>query len=224
MSISVVIGAYGSTSWRDLARDRAEKSVRKQGFHEVIVSYLEDGTLAQARNQGASKATGKWLLFLDADDELDPGFFEAMRSAMKGARIRSLFTPSVQYISGRRRPEPRIWPRIDFKDGNWCVIGTVISRTLFKRLGGFQEYGMYEDYALWAKADRDGATIVEVPDAIYVAHATSRSRNRAPSRQEMLFWHQAIGHDLWPEEFDEPSYSERSTHHLRSNHLRRRTR
>ncbi len=221
MSISCVIGTYGGDEWIELAR-RAAASAEGQGFHEIIHSHLPRGSLAQARNAGAEQATGKWLLFLDGDDELDPNFGAAMRKEMRGARKKMLFTPSVQYVSARREAfAPKIWPRTDFKNGNWCVIATVINRSFFLELKGFKEWELYEDWALWATADREGAEVVEVPNAIYIAHMKNDSRNRAPGPQERLYWHQEIGHDVWPEIYDEPTFSERQTMHLRSRSLRR---
>lgn len=217
MTISCVVGTYGSHTWRTMALRRAIPSTVSQGFIEVIDSHLSNGTLAQARNVGASAAIGEWLLFLDGDDELAPGFGKAMYGAVRDETARpALFTPAVRYGEAA----PKIWPRMDFRLGNWCVIGTLIERDLFNRLGGFREYGMYEDWALWAMASEAGAQVFEVPKAIYLAHQGRRSRNRTPTAREKVYWHQRVGRDIWPANFDDLTPEEDEARMLSGTRLR----
>jgi glycosyltransferase involved in cell wall biosynthesis len=223
MSISVVVATFGDEKWQRLAQTRAIPSTAGQSFDEVIAVHLPHGTLAEARNEGAERAGGDWLLFLDADDELGPDFAEHMLAAVGAAAPADpppLFTPAACYARRSIRPAPRIWQRMDFKTGNWCVIGTLISRQLFHVLGGFREYGLYEDYALWALADRAGAEVVEVPEAVYVAHFQPKSRNRQGDKQRRLYWHQAIGHDVWPDHYDATTPDEDEKERLGTLHLR----
>lgn len=217
-----MIGSYGDESWRNLALNGALPSTEGQGLHEVIVSHLEDGTLAESRNEGAAQATGKWILFLDADDQLEPGFMDAMRSAMRGAKASTLFTPAARYVRpGRSQPHTRVWPRMDIRDGNWLIIGTIISRKMFKEVGGFREYGWSEDWALFAEAINRGGEVIEVPEAIYRANVNLKSRNRSKHHKEMLYWHACIGHDLWPEVYDAPTPTEHRIQKLMTPHVRR---
>ena len=218
MTISCVVGTFGSHSWKNMAEKRAIPSTASQGFLEVL--HVHDETLAIARNRGALHAKGKWLLFLDADDELAPGFVDRMIESMNHQRQRpALFTPAVCYAHGNVRPKPKIWPRMDFKVGNWCVIGTLIERSLFQKLGGFREYLLYEDYALWAMAAEAGAEVFEVPEAVYIAHHARLSRNRSRP-QERVYWHQRIGRDIWPDHFAELTPEEDERHILSTPHLR----
>lgn len=220
-TISVIISSHGGKEWEDLAMARAYPSVADQGFHQVIVNHEVGHTLAEVRNFNASRANGDYLCFLDADDELAPGFLEAMNVALEATKKPSLFTPAVIYARNSVRPKPKLWPRMDFKVGNWCVIGTLIPRRMFNQIGGFREYKLYEDYALWAMAEaKFGVEVIEVPDAVYVAHYARKSRNRSLGQCQRFFWHQQIGYDVWPESFEKPTAEEVASECLSGSYLR----
>ncbi len=174
-SVSVVVGTFGSDDWIDLARERAWPSVLDQTFPAFELLHEHADTLASARNGGAAQSAGEWLCFLDADDELDPGYLEAMLAAPGG----DLRQPSVAYIApdGTEAP-PELIPAKPLLEGNYLVIGTLVPRELFLRVGGFADWPIYEDWDLWIRCARAGAEIVQVPDAVYRAHTRLDSRNR----------------------------------------------
>lgn len=174
MTISVIIATYGEPEWEALARDRALPSVfgdAKERLCDFLVWHDPDGTRASSLNQGAHYAPGDWLIFLDADDELAPGYVGAMRRALEQSTdgASTLFTPAVQTIRKGKPGDPSFFDRgISLRDDNWLVIGTMIHRDLFWKVGGFEDYPHgFEDWALWSKCYRLGAEIVKVPDAVY---------------------------------------------------------
>lgn len=90
MSVSVIVATYGDSSWEERA-DRAEASIRPQlDVGDVIVRHHvrgDDGpspaTLRAVRNEAAVYSSGDWLCFVDADDELEVGYLDAMRAAIR---------------------------------------------------------------------------------------------------------------------------------------------
>lgn len=172
----------------------------------------------------AEKATGDWLCFLDADDELSPNYLSAMRDAWDRRVSRdgtpTLLTPSTSYVrSGGKRPRSRVLPRTDLRFQNWLIVGTLIERSLFETLGGFRDYphGL-EDWDLWTRAWKHGVEIVEVPKAIYYAYWNNDSEHRKLFRHrrgEQVFWHQTVGHDVWPEVYQEPTREEKRAQSMR---------
>ena len=172
MRVSVLIATYGEESWRDLAWSRAYPSVTEA--FEVSCFHDPEGTIATVRNEMARTARGDWLCFLDADDELAPGYLGAMGRAYgretRGDGTPLLLTPAVQKIrKGKEAGAPDFFDKgIPLSEDNWLVVGTLIERRLFMEVGGFSNYPHgFEDWSLWAKAWQMGAKIVKVPDAIY---------------------------------------------------------
>ncbi len=194
MSISVCIASYGDPEWRLLGWARAVPSAFNDGNEntEIIPLHQPDGTVSSSRNAAASEATEDWLLFLDADDELAPGFIGAMERAVEregtDGNRRLLLTPAVQQIRQGPPGAPFFYKECSLTTGNWLVIGTLIQREFFWEIGGFEEHphGL-EDWQLWAKAVKAGAAIVKVPDAVYVAHMNRFSKHHQLSRDRKAY-------------------------------------
>lgn len=182
MTITVVIATYGEYEWAAMATSRALPSTEGQEADKVIVKYEREGTRTTSLNNGADNSTSDWLIFLDADDELAPGYVGAMRRAAEqhpdGDRV--LFTPAVQHIRKGRPGQPAFMDRgISLRDDNWLVVGTMIHRDLFNEVGGFPDYPHgFEDFALWSKCVRIGAEIVKVPDAVYRYFHNPQSKHK----------------------------------------------
>lgn len=209
-TMACVIASYGGNEWARLAADRALPSATDQTrkFDQLVIHHEPDGSLMSCRNAAATEVTSEYLVFLDADDELHPTFADAIDEAIEAhvtaTPVARGFTPAVAYTAGRRRPPGRIWPRQNLHDGNWLVIGTVVPTAAFRAVGGFHDWPLYEDWCLWQRMEREtGIEWVEVPDALYVAHANQQSRNRSPSRQAKLAAHHEIRRANYPELYEE---------------------
>lgn len=241
--IGIVVATFGSNDWYQLGKLRAVPSADAQQFRtpegwfipRVTHVHLPEGTLAQARNQGARSISNycDYLIFLDGDDELAPGYVKAMVEAATFTPG-NLYVPAVQYVTrgGAARP-PKFWPEQHHHDGNWLIIGTMVPCDAFYEVAeyddvlevqtrgpGFEEYGMYEDWELFARMQDLGYGPQKVPAAVYVAHRTPRSRNEGHPK-ERLYWHQRIGHDVWPDLYEAPTEDEDAWHRLRSRTVRR---
>lgn len=183
MTFSVIVASYGSEQWQRLGNERALPTAQAQEAHQVIRVHQPDGNIATCRNAGADMATGDWLIFLDADDELRQGYVRAMEVAVSrcaAERTPLLLTPAVSYVRGRRPQPARFHGECDIAKGNWMVIGTAVPRHLFHTVGGFDDrpdYGAFEDWAFWIKCVKAGAVPVKVPKAVYIAHHLTDSRH-----------------------------------------------
>lgn len=197
MDLTVVVASYGD-SYRQLASTRAVPSVAGAGAAHLVQTHQQGGTLAEVRNAGLNLVRTEWVCFLDADDELEPGFVEAMERGTADVRA-----PAVRYVPwsanlvrgvrpdgvGREARVPRVVGREHASHecraeclayGNWLVIGSVVRTELVRAVGGFEEWPVYEDFALWSRIwKQTGATFEAVPQAVYRAHVRQNSRNRS---------------------------------------------
>lgn len=196
MNVSIVIATCGDQAWGELAFSRAYPSADSQrGLAgerpQVVIRHYPELSVAEARNALAREATTEWLCFLDADDELEPGYIAAMQTAyLEGAITKDwspLLAPAIRYVRPPRHlstsaaaiPNRGGWPRV-----NECVIGTLVRAGCFQEVGGFRvhaddgtELSSIEDYDLWLRCFDAGAQIVHVPDAVYRATVSGHSRN-----------------------------------------------
>lgn len=196
--ISVIIATYGESHWEELARTRALPSVEGQA-EDIVIGHDPDASIAQVRNKLARGALGDWLCFLDADDELDSSYIDVMENAASQVGYDHLLTPNVQQIIQGRRKGPRFYPEVNLEKGNWLIVGTLVSREMFDRAGGFGDYPHgFEDWSLWAKCAKLGAQVVKVRHAIYIQHVNPHSKHRQgwKDREWQVSTHQRVEDEL----------------------------
>lgn len=193
MDVSVAVATFGHSWWRQLAQARAIPSATAL---DVPVVHAHAATLHEARNAALAHVGTEWVIHLDADDQLTPGYVEAMAAGTADVRA-----PSVSYIHGGR-PRPPGMPRVAghahecvatcLRQGNWLVVGSTVRVDLVREVGGWRDFTWSEDWDLWLRCWQAGATIEAVPQAVYRAHVRPDSRNRGASRAAKLEAHRAI--------------------------------
>lgn len=191
-TIAVCTGTYGDeTIWGPLAQ-RAGASVDRQTVGPAWYNHTHSETLQNARNTAAGTGEADWLCFVDADDELDPRYLEAMAGAVEGLEGDWLVQPATLgvYPDGREDPHPVVIPRKNLLDGNFMVVSTLIRKSQFERLGGFDDWPYCEDWDLWIRAWRDGAQFVAVPAAVLRVHVNPNSRNSGDRSTQVRVYHQ----------------------------------
>lgn len=174
-TFGIIVATYGDRPHWDAVAERAMASAAAQTWPADAIVRVHDETLAKARNRGSREAGCDWQVFLDADDELDPGYVEAACLGSGDIRV-----PAVEYRHADGRVEgPGMIARCDITWGNYIVVGAAHRRDAFEAVGGFREYPMFEDWALWLSMHLAGAEIVDCPHALYVAHVNATGRNSA---------------------------------------------
>lgn len=153
--------------------ERARESAQNQTIQADMIIWSHEDSLAQARNKGMQACQTEYVVFLDADDELDYLYIESMLNADG-----DICRPStLGVVDGVADDAPVMIPRRPLYDGNYIVIGSKVNVKLALDVGGFRELPILEDWDLWIRMKLAGADIVDVPEAIYRVNVYPNSRN-----------------------------------------------
>jgi GT2 family glycosyltransferase len=177
-SVGIIVATFGDLEeWQSLA-DRALASVRNQSVPVQKLVHVHSDTLSNARNVAAAKAEDcEWLIFLDADDELDENYVMYMLAGE--GDIRQPSTLGV-HADGHEDDFPVLIPPHNggFLVGNNLVIGSMMRRDYFLKVGGFRDLPCLEDWDLFIRMRLEGARVRTCPNAIYRVHVNPNSRNQ----------------------------------------------
>lgn len=165
MRVSVIVPAWGKTPY--LSEALASLSV--QTFHDVEIVRCEpppDGpqTANAARMAGVARATGEWVIFLDADDTLEPKAIERLAAHATDE------TDAV--VSGLiRQGVKRLWKSDVWVTGPGdvfnCLVAKLFRRRLFDGLVRDDTLLLGEDLLLTAQLLHRARRIAVVDDAFY---------------------------------------------------------
>jgi glycosyltransferase involved in cell wall biosynthesis len=195
--VSIVVATFGDDSYRTMAEQVAIPSAEATGCPVIPV---HGDTIHGARNTGLEQVLTEFVIHLDSDDQLEPGYVDAMLAGTGDVRV-----PRVRYVTpGQPEPAP-VMPRVVngrrhrrhpactqacLVDGNWIVIGAMASTQLLRDIGGWRDYG-WEDWDVFLRCHLAGAVILPCPDAIYRANRRANSRG-GYTAAESLAHHRAV--------------------------------
>jgi glycosyltransferase involved in cell wall biosynthesis len=194
MTVTVAVATFGDLHWETLAQHRAIPSAQRAGAERVLHEHGQ--TLHAARNALLDRVDTPFIIYLDADDELEPGYVHAMAGASGDVRV-----PRVRYARTHARG-PALMPRVAghrhtcdaacLAYGNWIVVGACARTDLLRKVGGWLDFPWSEDWSLWLRCWQAGADIRPAPAAVYRAHVRADSRNRGQTPAVRLEAHRAI--------------------------------
>jgi Glycosyl transferase family group 2 len=189
--ITVVVATYGDDIWRELAQ-RAIMSAE----HQAPVIHVHGDGLADARNKCLAKVETEFVVHLDADDTLLPGYVNAMLRGSADVRV-----PMVQNMHNNHRLpySPKVYGHHHscepscLLEGNYIVVGAAVRTELARSVGGWWNEPIYEDWSLWLRCQQAKASFEHVPEAVYGFHKSPESRNHAGAAYEdRHLWHRLI--------------------------------
>lgn len=189
----MVISSFGLRRWHELAVDRALPSVVDQAPVRIFHS---DRTMSvgACRNLAVDHYDVRgWMCFLDPDDELAPGYFDAMPDVPTP----DLIAPALQVVRRGHATPPKLLNGRDIHDLNPCVIGTLIHRDTFDRVGRFWDERAWEDWSLFRRVVLAGGTVHFNPRAVYRAHESIAGRNLTVKNPAGLRSEILASHERW---------------------------
>ena len=188
ITFEIIIPTFGDPKWKQTASERAIPSAFRQNGNTIVTPSHAD-SLSAARNDPGLASEADYLVFLDADDELDDGYTNSAALTI-AATDADVVIPYVQKVNadGTATQPPKMLDPVSWAHGALCVVGSPIRTDLFKKVGGFKEMPMYEDWDLFWTLHQGGASFVESPSTVYRYWQTpvSRTRGEHPNRREYL--------------------------------------
>ena len=158
------------------------RTLYDQFFKETSLTQRHDyfsiphSGVSAARNFGAEKAKGRWLAFLDSDDEwLPEKLLKQIERLLIDETVQLLHAEEIWFRNGIRVNPKKKYKKsgglIFRKCVDHCCVSTstvMIGREYFLRKKGFREdFIVCEDYELWLRASLDGPFgFIETPLAI----------------------------------------------------------
>jgi glycosyltransferase involved in cell wall biosynthesis len=185
-------------------RDDPEEVVRRvAGSRVTFVRQPQNVGKVRNYETGLLLSRGRLVHQLHGDDEVLPGFYEAMESAFEQFHEAAAFFCESYYIDdeGRRTGRTGLeMPRVGLLPG-WLekiVVGqriqtpsVVLKRETYETLRGFdRRLDLFEDWEMWIRvASRNQVGFIPQPLAAYRSYSgntTASTANHAPTLRRML--------------------------------------
>ena len=169
----------------DGSTDKTDRLIAEK-YPQVSYFYQSNQGPAAARNRGLERARGKWIAFLDSDDEWMPGKLSAQLAFFEQHPNERIAQTEEIWVRNGRRVNPmkkhRKYGGLIFeKCLPLCIVSpsaVMIHREIFDAVGLFDEsLPACEDYDLWLRiAARFPVGFIEKPYLIkYGGHADQTS-------------------------------------------------
>jgi glycosyltransferase involved in cell wall biosynthesis len=179
------------------------------GLDGVTVITQHNQGVAAARNAGIARATGDYIICLDADDRLDHRYIEACKVALDADRGLGIAYSGLGLIQQDNSVSLNAWPpSFDWEaqtkptnpPSNCIPCAAMFRREMWERAGGYKQvYAPAEDTEFFTRGLSVGYTALKVTDEPlfhYRIHHGSASRTKEYRRIDT--WHPWMRDQRYP--------------------------
>ncbi|OGV44744.1 MAG: hypothetical protein A2X46_16530 [Lentisphaerae bacterium GWF2_57_35] len=165
----------------DGSTDETRAVAGRYGSRVRYVALSHQG-VCPARNGGLAEAKGKWIVFLDADDALEPRYLEKTLAAWQAApepKPAFVYTQRADLLTGQTSSH---FPEYDaslLKQRNYVMVSSLMDKEIVRSIGFDSAFaGGLEDYDLFLSMAERGyrGLLLNEPLLRVRTHPESRSR------------------------------------------------
>lgn len=172
-NFEIIIVDDGST---DEASIRKLIEIKKENKKINIIHQKNQG-VAAARNNGISKAVGKYIVCLDSDDMLEPTYIEKCTILLEA-------NPGVAIVSSHRNDfgvidesmENREYNPIELYSNNMVITAAQFRKNAWEHSGGYKSNIGYEDWEFWLSLAEHGFWGKLIPEYLFLYRVAMSSR------------------------------------------------
>lgn len=167
MKVSVIIPGYRHELLNETLQSVFNQTLQP---HEVLYDYCKTNRAAEKINRLASISTADAIIVLSDDDMLDPTFIEKTAREMQERGVDIVYTDLLRYGPGDSRSILIASPyTLDhFKASTVPWMTSLIRKSVFDKLGGWDVEQDYQDYDFYFRAFKDGATAFHITEPLFI--------------------------------------------------------
>ncbi len=174
---SVVSQDYSNfeiTIVNDGSTDNSDETIKTiiGKYSNIVIKYISQSNQgpSSARNNGAKLCNGKYLLFLDGDDKIDPTYIRKCVQYLEENSAVSIVYSESAFFEAQNGPWILpLYSQEQLLKENCIHISAVIRSEAFNNAGGFDEKLRYnEDWELWIKiTSLSNSGVYKIPETLF---------------------------------------------------------
>lgn len=189
-NVEIVVVDDGSTNTED------QNYFKQWNYPEITLLLLQENKgVALARNNGAQKTQGEYLVFLDADDRIDPRFVEFTLDAIeRDSALGWISTWWNDFGTSNHvyKPDYSKYPYLLLFKGLHPVT-CLIRKTAFEQANGFYDFKKgFEDWDFWISLTTLGWSSKMIPEILFEYRRDGQSRTTNANESIELIYKQII--------------------------------
>jgi len=156
-----------------IATDGRTPAIRKMFDDSVKIVVKHSQSQPVLINFGFRFAKGKYFLDMGCDDLLEPTYIEEAEKILEENPGYDVYLPVYRKFGGADGLWIADGMSRDMLFGNTMLMGSVMKRTLWESLGGFDEkipHDAYYDWEFWIRAYKAGAVVYKGDKPLYKYH------------------------------------------------------